>query len=381
MNKTIDLRYTYGQESQTSVLNSTDEQFTVALVSSVLEEIQKATIKSIRDWELSNIDLSKPLGAAEYVDFSRNMKIALRTTETKFAFLNAIIDAAYTKEKLDDAFAKDGGLGWFRAVWVELSTQVIKVAFVAGVSALTAAFASLIPLPGLATTAGAIVGAVAGSLLVESVFNEWEPEFRDILSEFFMTTIYPQLGSEDRIFPDWVAEFVNGVTIGGTDIAEYSDILIGDNEANTFYGYGGDDTFRGLGGVDTYFGGLGEDTIELRDGVDWKVVHFGGEHISLPGETYFDGQIQGLEDYSGIEIIKFGNGANRLEVDRGTLIAVGGGGIDTLVLDGQAEFYSGRRDGSNIIITRGNDLHVTVTGFDLIDFLGDSSPAVDISRL
>ena len=293
----------------------------------------------------------------------------------EFAFV--VDDVA---ESVEEGFQRAGQLGAYRSAFVEISLALFEKAFDMGLDRFTdfvqeRLFTTLNP---AAVTAGLLLNVfddAIDSLIGDALWEVIKPELIGPLESLFMNYLYP-------VFDDILA----GSKIGGTDPYESifgdtvggNDQLIGDNEANTFYGYGGNDTFKGLGGVDTYFGGPGRDTIELRDGVNWSVKHFGDVSIGSPDEVYFNGKIQNLEDYSGIEVIRFGDGGDRLQVNSGTLTAIGMGGVDTLVLDGQAELYSGRRDGSNIIITRGNDLKVTVTGFDLIDFLGDSSPAIDI---
>jgi Ca2+-binding RTX toxin-like protein len=50
--------------------------------------------------------------------------------------------------------------------------------------------------------------------------------------------------------------------------SEFKDTLVGDNNANVFYGNGGNDWLQGYGGADVMFGFLGVDVLEGMDGDD-----------------------------------------------------------------------------------------------------------------
>jgi Ca2+-binding RTX toxin-like protein len=103
--------------------------------------------------------------------------------------------------------------------------------------------------------------------------------------------------------------FTNFQNITGS---QYSDVLMGDNEANVLIGLGGNDYLIGLAGNDTLVGGTGNDTMEGGAGDDTLIV--GG----------------------GANIVDGGPGNDRIELDYNNGLNVnaqlfGGPGIDTFV--------------------------------------------------
>lgn len=146
------------------------------------------------------------------------------------------------------------------------------------------------------------------------------------------------------------ANLTTGTSSGteGTDIitstveiiygsSSYGDTMIGNANANTFYGWGGNDTLSGGLGNDTIYGGAGDDTIAGNEGNDTLV---GGDVIgTLSGTDTVDYSA----DSAGIT----------LDLTAGTATD-GSGGIDTL---------------SGFTRVLGSNFNDTLTGSTIVDEL------------
>jgi Ca2+-binding RTX toxin-like protein len=117
--------------------------------------------------------------------------------------------------------------------------------------------------------------------------------------------------------------------------SSFNDTLTGTNNGDDIRGGDGNDTISGLGGTDTLWGGYGNDTLEGGSGNDvlQDEVMPGNGNDTLRGGDGNDT----LYSYSGTDRL-FGDADNdRLIVNGdvlgGTMVANGGSGYDTLVID------------------------------------------------
>jgi len=82
---------------------------------------------------------------------------------------------------------------------------------------------------------------------------------------------------------------ISGIeNLGGTEA--YNDTLIGNDDTNKIYGYGGDDSLYGKGGADVLYGDSGLDNIYGGDGDD--TLYGGGDDDTLRGGD-------GVDEYHG----------------------------------------------------------------------------------
>ncbi len=155
----------------------------------------------------------------------------------------------------------------------------------------------------------------------------------------------------------------NGETLDQYDgVTNYADTIIGNAGKDTIYGLGGDDVIKGGGGADYINGGSGFDmasyedsaagvTVNLQAGAGQGGTAEGDTLVDIEGVTgsgYADTLIGSTADNTlvgggGADILKGGGGADTLDggagddnvvVDSQTDTAIGGDGIDTLVLQG-----------------------------------------------
>jgi Ca2+-binding RTX toxin-like protein len=142
------------------------------------------------------------------------------------------------------------------------------------------------------------------------------------------------------------------IEIEGFGGSEFSDTLIGDDNANTFSGLGGDDVLRGRGGDDRLNGGAGNDSIDGGADVDTVIY-----------DTSVSGVVVNIDESQS-----YSNTAYPSDLEPNFTIAAGAaldgfGGIDTL------------RNLENIIgsayddVLIGNALKNTLNGLDGNDLL------------
>lgn len=128
---------------------------------------------------------------------------------------------------------------------------------------------------------------------------------------------------------DSLKEFEN---LMGSNIG--SDLLIGNDSANTIEANSGDDALNGRGGDDFLYGGAGNDVVRGEAGAD-RIDGAGGN------DTLFgDGDKDNLTGGDGNDILDGGSGADKL---------FGGGGLDTFVF-GQDMISPGSLDSSTDIV-------------------------------
>ncbi len=135
--------------------------------------------------------------------------------------------------------------------------------------------------------------------------------------------------------------------IGGTK--DFGDILKGDNNSNTIYGYGGDDTLYGEDGDDSLDGDTGADILYGGDGVD---ILSGGDG----GDIFYGGD--GVDSYYGgndIDTISFENitTANGIEID---LSADNSAGNEKIKNDGFGNVETVLNNIENIIGSKNDDI-------------------------
>ena len=139
---------------------------------------------------------------------------------------------------------------------------------------------------------------------------------------------------------DTIRNFEN--VVGGSG----NDIIIGNNLDNILNGGGGNDHLIGGGGIDTFDGGSG-----TGDLIDWS-GNTAAIIISMnAGTADFGGAI--IENFSNVERISSGNGADTINGDDQANEIFGNGGIDTISGSiGDDTLHGG---GDNDTLSGGND--------------------------
>jgi Ca2+-binding RTX toxin-like protein len=130
----------------------------------------------------------------------------------------------------------------------------------------------------------------------------------------------------------------------------FDDVLVGNDENNSFDGQAGNDQISGAGGDDYFFGGPGNDAIDGGDG-NFDVVDYfytvGPVKANLAKQQATG---EGRDDYSSIEGVVGSDGNDKLTGSRrGDYIAgddgkdrvIGGGGNDRLIGDKGRDFLDG----------------------------------------
>ncbi|WP_263833874.1 beta strand repeat-containing protein [Sulfurospirillum oryzae] len=161
----------------------------------------------------------------------------------------------------------------------------------------------------------------------------------------------------------------------------YGDTMIGNANANTFYGWGGNDTLSGGLGNDTIYGGAGDDTIAGNGGNDtlvggdvigtlagWDTVDYSadsaGVTVNLTAGTAIDG-LGGTDTLSGFSRVL---GSNFNDTLTGSAIADelrGSGGDDWFVMTaGNDTIYGGT---------------TSQTNGDTVDFINASTAGVVVN--
>ena len=118
-----------------------------------------------------------------------------------------------------------------------------------------------------------------------------------------------------------------------------SDIIIGNDLANTIDGGAGDDIIAGLGGDDFIVGGAGNDVISGGDGNDFILT----------------GSMDGSNN-SGNNVISGGAGNDNIFTGTGDDIISGGSGNDTILSEGGDNIIDGGSGNDNIVTGDGDDI-------------------------
>ena len=137
--------------------------------------------------------------------------------------------------------------------------------------------------------------------------------------------------------------FINIENLEGSNDAASGafDILIGNNDANTIFGFAGNDQLLGLGGNDRLFGGTGNDSIEgglgadlLNGGAGIDTASYQTASTDIRADLFFFGQNQGEaagDIYGAIENL---TGSDNNDV------LLGNGGVNVLTgLDGNDRLF------------------------------------------
>ena len=127
------------------------------------------------------------------------------------------------------------------------------------------------------------------------------------------------------------AESDSFVSIENLTGSELADSLTGDGEANVLSGLGGDDILIGGAGADTLIGGAGIDTASYETAAAGVTVDLAAGAGSA-GEAA-DDVLQGIENLRGSDH------NDTLAGDAGDNLIEGGGGINTVVFDGNVADY------------------------------------------
>ncbi|WP_333805440.1 hypothetical protein [Sulfurospirillum sp.] len=163
--------------------------------------------------------------------------------------------------------------------------------------------------------------------------------------------------------------------------AGYDDTMIGNANANTFYGWGGNDTLSGGLGDDTIYGGVGDDTIAGNGGNDFLV---GGDSV---------GVFAGIDtvDYSaetaGVTVNLTAGTATGTSAGNDTLSGfsrvLGSNFADTLTGNSSADELRGSGGDDWFVMTAGND---TIYGGttsqpngDTVDFINATTAGIIVN--
>lgn len=155
-------------------------------------------------------------------------------------------------------------------------------------------------------------------------------------------------------------------TGGAPNVIDNDDnLIVGDEQPNSFDGLGGNDTIQGLGANDTLLGDAGNDSIEGGEGDD--SIEGGAGNDYLAGGT-------------GNDVIK-GNSANdTIYGGAGNDTMFGGNGSDVAVFDGDLAEYSFRRNYGQTEVMRGGETDI-IQNFDLLEFDDQSIPRPEFTPL
>jgi Ca2+-binding RTX toxin-like protein len=128
------------------------------------------------------------------------------------------------------------------------------------------------------------------------------------------------------------------VSIEGIIATQFNDVLYGDNNANDFAAWNGNDTVEGRGGNDNLQGMDGNDTLNGGAGVDTltggagddKFVFFAGE---AEGDTVTDFNGNGINPGDVLEFHGYGPGATFMKMDatHGVITYNAGASTETIV--------------------------------------------------
>jgi Ca2+-binding RTX toxin-like protein len=151
------------------------------------------------------------------------------------------------------------------------------------------------------------------------------------------------------------------------------DTISGDEEANTFIGYFGDDHLSGAGGNDVLDGGVGHDTLDGGEGSDTASYGldangFWGVEVSLEAgiaSRMYNG-VQYIDTLISIENVTGSNSADVIEGNTGANTLDGGGGNDILDGAGGNDFLIGGAGADEFLFGlefHFQESHVTVADF------------------
>ena len=163
--------------------------------------------------------------------------------------------------------------------------------------------------------------------------------------------------SEGRAYDDGFGDVdtINGAVqeVRGTD---YSDVIVGSNNNETFIGRLGDDTIDGGGGFDRLRfdrSGVGDIQVDLEAGTatgTWNEASF----------SYTISSIEYVRGGSGNDEIRGGRGSERLDGGGGDDTLIGGAGNDTLRGDAGADLLDGGAGNYDVISYTNSNAGVSV---------------------
>ncbi len=168
---------------------------------------------------------------------------------------------------------------------------------------------------------------------------------------------------------------INIVDLEGS---QFVDVLTGNEQANRFFGFGGNDTIRGGDGNDFIEGGAGADNLDGGAGFDWLSYKdsAAGVEISLKDSTATGGSATGdvIKSFEYVQGSAFDDAlegstaSDVLEGDDGEDVLIGLAGDDFL-FGGLGDDFLDGGPGADVIFGRG--------GFDTVSYAG-SAAAVTI---
>jgi hypothetical protein len=197
-----------------------------------------------------------------------------------------------------------------------------------------------------------------------------------------------------------IENLMYGTPLGDTLIGgNVNDQLFGREGNDLLAGSGGDDSLDGGDGDDTLRGGTGNDTVlggaGLRDIIDWSDATSGITHTLVTSAGLTSVAVIGLgtDNYSNIEGMAGGSGADSLTGNAGANLLFGNGGNDTLSGDAGADTIdggigndrvNGGAGGDSLLGGQGDDTIIPGAedamdvidggaGFDIVDYSGNAS--------
>ncbi len=160
------------------------------------------------------------------------------------------------------------------------------------------------------------------------------------------------------------------ISIENIDGSDHDDVLIGDDNANTFRGRGGNDELRGNGGDDKLSGGGGDDLLEGSEGNDRLFGETGADqlHGGNGDDSLFGGKdADRLFGEGGDDSLNGGDGDDELFGEGGDDSLNGGDGDDELWGGDGNDVFWGGPGADRLWGGGGNDSFLGVLGGDRMD--------------
>ena len=298
----------------------------VAFVTEVIEHNISSTT------QLDAVGFAASYFDRNFIDFDLDSQIGNEMLAHLDGFSFLVDTADVSSSILGAAIAgndESGQLGAWRAVFVESSLQIVERIIEWGIDQFTDFITSrlaTIPNPITITTAFALsfFDDFVDDAAANVAFNQLRDPLEELLNETFMSQIYPN-------FPQ-----LNNGLLGGTNIFDFSDNLVGDDGENTILGYDGDDVIfaqagadfiDGGSGNDILSGGLGQDTAIYSGSLDDYVIQTNANFVNgLPALRITHLSTGDFDLLTGVEYARFDGGNSSILFDLQTAEIVPGYG-------------------------------------------------------
>jgi Ca2+-binding RTX toxin-like protein len=135
--------------------------------------------------------------------------------------------------------------------------------------------------------------------------------------------VWVDLASGQGFFNTAAGDVLTGIE--NLEGSQHSDMLIGDDGANSIRGYNGDDTLKGGGGADYLRSDFGNDTLQGGNGADYLWGGFGDDILDGGNDDDI------LEGVAGNDTMSGGSGNDTYYADAGDVISEASGGGNDVV--------------------------------------------------